>query len=100
VAHLDGIALLRERVGAERGLLKIRAVDRRAVLRKERGAVGARTLHLERAAIEAIVMPLLPAIGAAAAPWIGHDDVIAGREIAHRAADGMNDTGAFVPINR
>ena len=41
VAHFDGVALLAEREGAERRLLKERAVDRRAVLRQQRRAVGA-----------------------------------------------------------
>ena len=49
--------------------------------------------------MHAIVLPLLSAIGAAAAPRIRHDDVVAGRKAAHGAADGVHDAGAFVAVN-
>ena len=99
VAHFDGVALLAQRESAERGLLKERAVNRRAVLRQQGRAVGAGAARLQAAAVHAIVLPLLPAIGAGAAPRIRHDHVVAGRKPAHGAADGMHDAGAFVAVN-
>jgi hypothetical protein len=76
-----------------------RAVDRRAGLAHERGAVGARAPHLQVEALQAMGLHAASAIRALTAPRVGDDDVIAGGEFRYVVADGLDDAGALVAEN-
>src|SRR6185437_11277207 len=99
-AHFDGVARLGERVSAERRLLEEGSVYRSAVARQQGRTIGASALVLQITGISAIVQPLSPAMRALAAPWVRHDDVVAWRKLAHRAAYGVDHAGALVAKHR
>src|SRR5579885_2161926 len=68
LAHLHRIAFLRQRKRAERRLLEECAVDRFAVLRQQRGAIGARAFHLQIERMHTVAVQVLRAVLARAAP--------------------------------
>jgi hypothetical protein len=81
-------------------MLEKGAVDRRAALAHECGAVGARAGHFQLAVPHAMVRHVAPAIRTGAAPRKREDDVIARGEFRHAPADCLYDSRALVAVNR
>ncbi len=98
-AHFHDMALVGNGMARERGLLEECAVDGRAFLAHERGAVGAGAAHLQVEAAHAMGFHGAPAVRAFAAPGKRDDDMIARRQPGDGGADSLHDTGALVAIH-
>jgi len=94
---LHDVALGADRIGGEGGLAEEVAVDRLAVLRERRCAVGTPAGKVGAEEFMAIARLVLVATGAMAAGIEAHHHRVARRDLGHRAADGMDHARTLMP---
>src|SRR6185312_12694814 len=94
--HFDRALGIREGVRCERRLPEEARVNRRAILRQWRAAVGPEAAEVSRQYLIAIAVLIALTAGAGAAEIDAQHHRIAGRESRDAASDALDDPGAFV----